>query len=199
MRVIVTGGLGFIGSAVVRMLIEQSEHEVLNVDVETYAATRGSVESVAENDRYDFVGIDITDADAVRRTFDSYAPDAVLHLAAESHVDRSIDGPDQFVQTNVVGTCNLLNAAVEQQRRSGTEDSFRFIHVSTDEVLAPSARRARRSTSQRRIPPALRTQRRRLRRITSPEPGLRRMDFPPSSPIAATTTDTFSFRRSSFL
>jgi dTDP-glucose 4,6-dehydratase len=128
-RVIVTGGLGFIGSAVVRRLIRATGHEVLVVDAETYAATRTSVAAVSDDDRYDSVRVDIADAGAVQRVFDDYGPDAVMHLAAESHVDRSIDGPSVFVQTNVVGTYNLLEAS----RALATPP--RFLHVSTDEVF----------------------------------------------------------------
>jgi dTDP-glucose 4,6-dehydratase len=108
MKVLVTGGLGFIGSAVVRHLIRATEHEVLVVDAETYAATRTSVASVSDDDRYRAVRVDIADAAAIKAVFDEHLPDAIMHLAAESHVDRSIDGPGVFVQTNVVGTYNLL-------------------------------------------------------------------------------------------
>jgi dTDP-glucose 4,6-dehydratase len=128
-RVIVTGGLGFIGSAVVRRLIRATDHEVLVVDAETYAATRTSVAAVSGDDRYRHVRVDIADAGAVQRVFGDHVPGAVVHLAAESHVDRSIDGPSVFVQTNVVGTYNLLEAC----RALPTPP--RFVHVSTDEVF----------------------------------------------------------------
>jgi dTDP-glucose 4,6-dehydratase len=128
-RIIVTGGLGFIGSAVVRRLIGATDHEVLVVDAETYAATRTSVAAVADDDRYRSVRVDIADAAVVREVFEDYQPDAVMHLAAESHVDRSIDGPSVFVQTNVVGTYNLLEASRALASRP------RFLHVSTDEVF----------------------------------------------------------------
>jgi dTDP-glucose 4,6-dehydratase len=135
MRVIVTGGLGFIGSAVVRHLIDQTPHEVCNIDVGTYAATEGSVASVADNDRYQRVKVDITDGEAVRQVFETFEPDAVIHLAAESHVDRSIDGPKAFIETNVIGTFELLQAARASATARNTLEAFRFVHVSTDEVF----------------------------------------------------------------
>ena len=136
MRVLVTGGCGFIGSAVVRHLINDTDHEVINVDKMTYAATEGSVAEVADNERYRHLKIDICDAAAVEAAFIDYQPDAVMHLAAESHVDRSIDGPEQFLQTNVVGTMHLLQAARKllATRADGGVD-FRFLLVSTDEVF----------------------------------------------------------------
>ena len=111
MRVLVTGGCGFIGSAVVRHLINDTDHEVINVDKITYAATEGSVAEVADNERYRHLKIDICDGAAVEAAFLDHQPDAVMHLAAESHVDRSIDAPEQFLQTNIVGTLHLLQAA----------------------------------------------------------------------------------------
>ena len=135
MRVLVTGGLGFIGSAVVRRFINETEHSVLNLDKKTYAATDGSVASVSDSDRYDQVIVDITDGPAVRAAIDAFEPDAIVHLAAESHVDRSIDGPGEFISTNVVGTFELLHASRAFAERAGTLDSFRFVHVSTDEVF----------------------------------------------------------------
>ena len=136
MRVLVTGGCGFIGSAVVRHLINDTDHEVINVDKMTYAATEGSVAEVADNERYRHLKIDICDGAAVEAAFIDYQPDAVMHLAAESHVDRSIDGPEQFLQTNVVGTMHLLQAARKliATRADGGVD-FRFLLVSTDEVF----------------------------------------------------------------
>ena len=136
MRVLVTGGCGFIGSAVVRHLINDTDHEVINVDKMTYAATEGSVGEVADNERYRHLKIDICDAAAVEAAFIDYQPDAVMHLAAESHVDRSIDGPEQFLQTNIVGTMHLLQAARKliATRADGGVD-FRFLLVSTDEVF----------------------------------------------------------------
>ncbi len=128
MKILVTGGKGFIGSAVVRHLINSTDHEVVNVDAMTYAATDGSVASVADDARYRFVQTDICDIAAISAVMAEHQPDAVMHLAAESHVDRSIDGPVQFIQTNVVGTANMLEAA----RAAGVE---RFHHISTDEVF----------------------------------------------------------------
>lgn len=127
MKILVTGGRGFIGSAVVRHLIGATEHEVVNLDKLTYASTPGCVADVQDHERYSFVQGDICDADTVAGVFAQHRPDAVMHLAAESHVDRSIDGPDDFVMTNLVGTFRLLEAA----RSAGVE---RFHHVSTDEV-----------------------------------------------------------------
>ena len=136
MKILVTGGAGFIGSAVVRQLIGETDHEVVNVDKLTYA---GNLESLAEaraNPRHHFEQVDICDADSVTRVFEGHRPDAVMHLAAESHVDRSIDGPGAFIQTNVVGTFTLLHAA--RAYWTGLDESskqaFRFHHVSTDEV-----------------------------------------------------------------
>jgi dTDP-glucose 4,6-dehydratase len=128
MRILVTGGKGFIGSAVVRHLIGRTDHEVVNLDAMTYAATEGSTAMVADDPRYTFVHADIRDADRVDTVFREHRPDVVMHLAAESHVDRSIDGPADFIRTNVLGTFNLLQAA----RSVGVH---RFHHVSTDEVF----------------------------------------------------------------
>jgi len=136
MTVFVTGGAGFIGSAVVRMLVGRGA-DVVNVDKLTYAGNLDSVAEVATAKNYRFEQVDICDAAEVRRLFDTYSPDAVLHLAAESHVDRSIDGPGEFIRTNVVGTYTLL----EEARRywsglgAGDKERFRFLHVSTDEVF----------------------------------------------------------------
>ena len=135
MRILVTGGLGFIGSAVVRRLIGETDHQLLNLDKRTYAATDGSVASVSSSDRYSQLDVDIIDGPAVRAAMADFAPDAVIHLAAESHVDRSIDGPGEFIQTNVVGTFELLHAALHSAESRGVLDSFRFMHVSTDEVF----------------------------------------------------------------
>ncbi|HEX8554478.1 MAG TPA: dTDP-glucose 4,6-dehydratase [Sphingomonas sp.] len=136
MRIFVTGGAGFIGSALVRHLIENTDHRVLNFDKLTYAGTLSTVERVAGSDRYRFVRGDICDAEAVRAALTGFAPDIVTHLAAESHVDRSIDGPGAFVQTNVVGTYTMLAeargywAGLDGEARA----AFRFHHISTDEV-----------------------------------------------------------------
>lgn len=135
MRYLITGGAGFIGSAVVRQLIEQSDHEVLNFDKLTYAGNLASVAPVAENSRYQFVQGDITDMDKVTEVITAFKPDRLLHFAAESHVDRSIDGPAAFVQTNVVGTYVLLEAARAYWQSLPDGNDFRFQHISTDEVF----------------------------------------------------------------
>jgi dTDP-glucose 4,6-dehydratase len=137
MTILVTGGAGFIGSALVRYLIAHTEHTVVNVDALTYAGNLDSLASVAGHPRYRFEHADITDAAALRRVFDAHAPDAVMHLAAESHVDRSIDGPGAFVHTNLVGTYLLLQEALRAWREStgARRERFRFLHVSTDEVF----------------------------------------------------------------
>ncbi len=128
MKVLVTGGKGFIGSAVVRHLIEATDHEVVNVDKMTYAATEGSTRAAADSPRHTFEQADICDIDRITEIFAEHAPDAVMHLAAESHVDRSIDGPGAFIQTNLIGTYTMLEAA----RAAGVT---RFHHISTDEVF----------------------------------------------------------------
>ena len=135
-KIIVTGGAGFIGSAVIRHLIQQSDYTVINLDKLTYAGNLESLKEVDSSPRYHFEQVDICDSLELQRVFEQYQPDIVMHLAAESHVDRSIDGPAAFIQTNIVGTYTLLEAArnywknlpeVEQTR-------FRFHHISTDEV-----------------------------------------------------------------
>lgn len=135
MRVLITGGAGFIGSNLVRLAIE-SGHTVLNVDKLTYAGNLASLKDIDSHPNYQFLQADITDAEAVSQAFASFQPEAVMHLAAESHVDRSIDGPGQFIQTNVVGTFQLLQASLQYWRglSSQGQSEFRFLHVSTDEV-----------------------------------------------------------------
>lgn len=183
-KILVTGGAGFIGSNLVRLLIEQKGVEVINLDKLTYAGNAASLSDIEKHPKYHFEQVDLCDADALKKIFEKYQPDSVMHLAAESHVDRSIDGPGEFIQTNVVGTFNLLQAALAYWRdlpKAGasqseadiedapsgldiedgssdrakdipypishipyptTKSSFRFLHVSTDEVygsLAPDA------------------------------------------------------------
>jgi dTDP-glucose 4,6-dehydratase len=134
---LVTGGAGFIGSALVRKLIAETDYTVVNVDKLTYAGNLESLTSVAENERYHFHKVDICDGEAVHSLFSKYSPDGVLHLAAESHVDRSIDAPGDFIQTNVVGTFTLLQEALRHWKAlpENRRDAFRFVHVSTDEVF----------------------------------------------------------------
>jgi dTDP-glucose 4,6-dehydratase len=136
-RILVTGGAGFIGSAVARHLIADTDHQVLVVDKLTYAGNLDSLQPIANNPRYSFVQADILDAPKMREVIASFRPNIVMHLAAESHVDRSIDGPGEFIQTNVVGTYTVLQAALAHwQTLSGAEkDDFRFHHISTDEVF----------------------------------------------------------------
>ncbi len=133
MKLLVTGGAGFIGSAVVRLAVSRGI-EVVNLDALTYAACLENVAPVASSPLYRFEKADIRDRAALDRVFADHAPDAVMHLAAESHVDRSIDGPGAFVETNVTGTFNLLEAARGHWERQGRPERFRFHHVSTDEV-----------------------------------------------------------------
>lgn len=136
MRILVTGGAGFIGSALVRHLIQNTDHEVLNLDKLTYAGNLESLTSIATDSRYEFVQADIADQAAVSAVLARFAPHAIMHLAAESHVDRSIDGPAEFIHTNIVGTYSLLEAtrgywlALPPAER----EAFRFHHISTDEV-----------------------------------------------------------------
>ncbi len=134
--ILVTGGAGFIGSAVIRHLINDTNHRVINVDKLTYAGNLESLKSVSDSARYSFEQVDICDAKEIKRVLTEYQPDIIMHLAAESHVDRSIDGPGDFIQTNIVGTYNLLEQArtywtsLEAEKKAG----FRFHHISTDEV-----------------------------------------------------------------
>jgi dTDP-glucose 4,6-dehydratase len=137
MHLLLTGGCGFIGSAVIRHLIRSTDHRVTNVDKLTYAASLDALEEALHHPRHELVRADVADAAAMRAVFAGYQPDAVMHLAAESHVDRSIDGPGPFVRTNVVGTYTLLDAAREYWSGlpPGRREAFRFHHVSTDEVF----------------------------------------------------------------
>ena len=134
MKLLVTGGAGFIGSAVVRLAVARG-HGVVNVDALTYAACLDNVASVAQSPLYAFEQADIRDRAALDRIFATHRPDAVMHLAAESHVDRSIDGPGDFVQTNITGTFNMLEAARKYWTEQGKPAAFRFHHISTDEVF----------------------------------------------------------------
>ncbi len=137
LRVLVTGGAGFIGSALVRHLIEETPHEVLTVDALTYAGNLSSLAPVMANPRHRFLERDICDADGIGAAIAEFRPDVVTHLAAESHVDRSIDGPAAFVQTNLVGTFTMLQAASDYWRSldEAGKAAFRFHHISTDEVF----------------------------------------------------------------
>ena len=136
MKVIVTGGAGFIGSAVIRHIIENTDDQVLNVDKLTYAGNLESLIDVKNDSKYNFKQIDICDAIAIEQAFNDFKPDLIMHLAAESHVDRSIDGPAEFIHTNIVGTYTLLEAARKywQKLDDDKKTAFRFHHISTDEV-----------------------------------------------------------------
>jgi len=133
---LITGGAGFIGSAVIRYLIEETDHTVVNIDKLTYAGNLDSLTPVADDPRYHFEQADICDAEAMRDIFQRYQPAGIMHLAAESHVDRSIEGPSEFIQTNIVGTCVLLEVARDYWSGldAAQKDAFRFHHISTDEV-----------------------------------------------------------------
>lgn len=137
MKVVITGGAGFIGSALVRYIINNTDWQVLNIDKLTYAGHLESLEPVADNPRYRFSKTDICDQEAIRQIFAGYQPDAIFHLAAESHVDRSIDGPAEFIRTNINGTFNLLDTALSYYREGDErrKNAFRFLHISTDEVF----------------------------------------------------------------
>ncbi len=137
MRILLTGGCGFIGSAVIRAAMRSTDHSIVNVDKMTYAASEDALEGARTSQRHTLVRADICDHAAMRAAFATYQPDAVMHLAAESHVDRSIDGPGAFIQTNIVGTYTLLDAAREYWTGlpADRKAAFRFHHISTDEVF----------------------------------------------------------------
>ena len=137
MKILVTGGAGFIGSAVVRTLIAEETDSVINVDKLTYAGNLESLADIVQNKRYHHEQVDICDEESLRRVFREHQPNCVMHLAAESHVDRSIDGPSEFIETNIKGTFNLLNISKQYLENidEGKRKSFRFLHVSTDEVF----------------------------------------------------------------
>ncbi|WP_369855129.1 dTDP-glucose 4,6-dehydratase [Candidatus Thalassolituus haligoni] len=136
MKFLVTGGAGFIGSAVIRHLINETDHAVINLDCLTYAGNLNSLDSISQNKRYTFTKVDLRNAAAIEEAIKKYRPDIIMHLAAESHVDRSIDGPDDFIQTNIIGTFNLLEATRKFHSTLPKErqQQFRFHHISTDEV-----------------------------------------------------------------
>ncbi|KAA1259028.1 dTDP-glucose 4,6-dehydratase 2 [Rubripirellula obstinata] len=136
MKILLTGGCGFIGSNLIRHLIANTNHHVVNLDKLTYAGNASSLADLADHDRYELLQADIGDAAEMDKVFAETAPDGVMHLAAESHVDRSIDGPADFIQTNIVGTFNLLQSSMQHYRtlEGDRKDKFRFLHVSTDEV-----------------------------------------------------------------
>lgn len=136
MKILVTGGAGFIGSAVIRHLIQNTDDVVINVDKLTYAGNLDSLKSVSGNSRYHFEQVDICDREKMQEVFDKHTPDAIMHLAAESHVDRSIDGPSTFIETNIIGTYTLLEVSrTYWSNLSGDKkEAFRFHHISTDEV-----------------------------------------------------------------
>lgn len=140
-KILVTGGAGFIASALIRHLIKTTDYRILNLDKLTYAGNLESLKEVSDNKNYQFVQGDIGDFELVTSLFNDFQPDAVMHLAAESHVDRSIDGPAEFIQTNIVGTYNLLNCARNYWRNlsEAKQSAFRFQHISTDEVYGSLA------------------------------------------------------------
>uniref|UniRef100_UPI003A8EE349 GDP-mannose 4,6-dehydratase n=1 Tax=Acinetobacter venetianus TaxID=52133 RepID=UPI003A8EE349 len=141
MKILVTGGAGFIGSAVIRYLIGETAEQVINLDKLTYAGNLESLGQAADSERYSFEQVDICDVAELQRVFSVYQPDAVMHLAAESHVDRSIEGAAEFIKTNIVGTYQLLEVARDywMQLPAVRKEGFRFHHVSTDEVYGDLA------------------------------------------------------------
>lgn len=136
MKILVTGGAGFIGSAVIRHIVKNTEYKVLNIDKLTYAGNLESLKEIDQSERYQFKQIDICDTEQITKAIEAFQPNAIMHLAAESHVDRSIDGPAAFIETNIVGTYTLLEAARKYwvSLDENTKQDFRFHHISTDEV-----------------------------------------------------------------
>ncbi len=196
MRIVVTGGAGFIGSAVCRFLIGQTEHDVCNVDKLTYAGNLNSLRDVSGNNRYRFVQADICDREAIERVFADFAPHAVIHLAAESHVDRSIEASSEFIDTNIVGTLNLLEAS----RRHLARDNARAQTRSASSMFRPTKYTDRwdpRAGSLRR-PPTVRTRPMQPARhppIIWRAHGTRPMASRPSSRTARTTTVPITSRK----
>ena len=133
MNILITGGAGFIGSAVVRLAISRG-YSVVNLDALTYAASLESLASISDHPNYSFVKMNIRDRENLDSVFSKHKPEVVMHLAAESHVDRSIDGPANFIETNITGTFNILEASRKHWKEQGYPDEFRFHHISTDEV-----------------------------------------------------------------
>ena len=137
MRLIITGGAGFIGSALIRYLLNENKYDILNIDKLTYAGNIKTLEPFENNERYRFEQIDICDENAIKQVFSEFKPHGLIHLAAESHVDRSIDNPDDFIRTNIIGTYKLLEISrsyISNNKHDADKSSFRFHHVSTDEV-----------------------------------------------------------------
>lgn len=136
MKILITGGAGFIGSAVIRHIILSTNNQVLNIDKLTYAGNLESLKEIDQHSNYQFKQIDICDTEQITKAIEAFQPDAIMHLAAESHVDRSIDGPAAFIQTNIVGTYTLLEAARKywMSLEPKAQQKFRFHHISTDEV-----------------------------------------------------------------
>ena len=136
MKIVVTGGAGFIGSSVIRNIYASSDHEIINIDKLTYASNLRSVGEISKSKRYFFEKADICDLKKIREIFNKYKPDSVMHLAAESHVDRSIESASDFINTNIIGTYNMLEASREYyENRKGLNRHFIFHHISTDEVF----------------------------------------------------------------
>ena len=198
MKFLITGGAGFIGSAVVRTLVTETDHEVLNFDRLTYAGNLESLLSIQNSKRYEFVRADICDRAAIDSVLRRFQPDIVMHLAAESHVDRSIDRPDDFLQTNVVGTYQLLEAARAywSELSDPKKAAFRFHHVSTDEVYGDLGGTSDFFTERTRYAPARLTPQLKPVQTTWSEPGVVLLGCRLSLPIALITTALFTFLKS---